>query len=195
MDSVEFGPEALVDSRVAHHCGFDIDVVDSMLGKAIPRYRDEYMGQDNRRRSCNRSRGRYNRDGHWERERDYRHQSRSHDGSPDYHKDHGRGRYDDERRSRSRSYGSASPARCSPSPRRNPSPRKTPPSRGGSPDERNRKVHSPTPKSVSPHGRATDSRSPSPRSNADVTTSFLRLIASRSLWSNWFLGILFVGMR
>ncbi|CAL5384111.1 unnamed protein product [Camellia sinensis] len=59
-------------------------------------------------------------------------------------------------------------ARRTPSPRRSPSPRRTPPSRGGSPDGRNHKECSPTPKSVSPRGRPADSRSPSRHSDADV---------------------------
>ncbi|KAI8015073.1 hypothetical protein LOK49_LG05G02965 [Camellia lanceoleosa] len=60
-----------------------------------------------------------------------------------------RPRYDDERRSRSRSY------------------ERTPPSRGGSPDGRNHKECSPTLKSVSLCGRPADSQSPSQHSNAD----------------------------
>ncbi|CAL5384119.1 unnamed protein product [Camellia sinensis] len=64
--------------------------------------------------------------------------------------------YDDERRSRSRSY------------ERRPSPRRTPPSRGGSPDGHNHKECSPTLKSVSLCGRPADSQSPSRHSNADV---------------------------
>ncbi|PSS19562.1 Serine/arginine-rich splicing factor like, partial [Actinidia chinensis var. chinensis] len=132
-----------------------------------PRYKDEYKDRDYRRRSRSRSRGRYDRDRHHVKERDYRHRSRSRSGSPDYHKGRGRGKYDDERPRRSRSVGSASPARRSPSPRRNPSPRRTPPSRGGSLDGRNGKGRSPTPKSVSPRGRRADSRSPSPLSDAD----------------------------
>ncbi|CAL5386032.1 unnamed protein product [Camellia sinensis] len=64
--------------------------------------------------------------------------------------------YDDERRSRSRSY------------ERSPSPRRTPPSRGGSPDGRNHEECSPTLKSVFLCGRPADSQSPSRHSNADV---------------------------
>ncbi|XP_058218244.1 serine/arginine-rich splicing factor SC35-like [Rhododendron vialii] len=103
-------------------------------------YRDEYRDRDYRRRSRSRSRGRYDRG----RERDYHRRSRSHSGSPDYRKNRGWGAYDDEKRSRSLSPGS---------------PR-------GSVDGRNRKERSPLPKSVSPRGRS-DSRSPSPRSDAD----------------------------
>ncbi|CAL5332805.1 unnamed protein product [Camellia sinensis] len=77
-------------------------------------------------------------------------------------------RYDDERRSRSRSYESVYPARRTPNPRRSPSPRRTPPSRGGSPDGRNHKECSPTLKSVSLCGRPADSQSPSRHSNTDV---------------------------
>ncbi|KAA8522017.1 hypothetical protein F0562_012669 [Nyssa sinensis] len=131
-----------------------------------PRYRDEYRNRDSRRRSRSRSRDRYDRDRYRGRDKDYHHRSRSLSGSPDHCKDRRRGRYDDERLSRSRSYGSDSPARRSPSPQRSPSPRKTPP-RAGTPDGRNRKECSPTPKSVSPHDRPADSQSPSPR-NSDV---------------------------
>ncbi|CAL5386024.1 unnamed protein product [Camellia sinensis] len=60
-----------------------------------------------------------------------------------------------------------SPAHRSPSPRRSPSPHKTPPSRGGSPDGRNHKERSRTPKSVSLRGRPADSRSPFRHSDAD----------------------------
>ena len=37
VDSGKFVLEALVDSEVAHRHGFDIGVVDSTLGKKIPR--------------------------------------------------------------------------------------------------------------------------------------------------------------
>ncbi|KAA8538076.1 hypothetical protein F0562_027684 [Nyssa sinensis] len=131
-----------------------------------PRYRDEYRDRDSRKRSRSRSRGRYDRDRYRGRDRDHHHRSRSDSGSPDHHKDRGRRRYDDERHSRSRSYGSASPARHSASPRRSPSLHKTPP-RGGTPDGSNRRERSPSPKSVSPRGRPADSRSPSPR-NSDA---------------------------
>ncbi|KAK4401882.1 Serine/arginine-rich splicing factor SC35 [Sesamum angolense] len=53
---------------------------------------------------------------------DYWHRSRSYSGSPDYDRGCGRRRYDDERRSRGRSFGSASPNRNL-SPRRATSPR------------------------------------------------------------------------
>ncbi|KAK2984646.1 hypothetical protein RJ640_006629 [Escallonia rubra] len=102
------------------------------------------------------------------RPRDYRHQSRSRSGSPGYRKE--RGRAKDERRSRSGSYGSASPARRSPSPGRSPSPRRTPPSRGRSPAGNSNKEGSPIPRSVSPRGRVADSRTPSPR-NSDAEVS------------------------
>ncbi|KAK3019868.1 hypothetical protein RJ639_004176, partial [Escallonia herrerae] len=107
-----------------------------------------------------RSRGRSDRDRYRGRDRDYRHRSRSRSGSPGYRKE--RGRAKDERRSRSGSYGSASPARRSPSLRRSPSPRKTPPSRGRSPAGNSNKEDSPIPRSVSPRGRVADSRTPSP---------------------------------
>ncbi|KAI8015072.1 hypothetical protein LOK49_LG05G02969 [Camellia lanceoleosa] len=51
--------------------------------------------------------------------------------------------------------------------KRSPSPHKTPPSRGGSPDGRNHKERSRTPKSVSLRGRPADSRSPFRHSDAD----------------------------
>ncbi|KAK3033895.1 hypothetical protein RJ639_033530, partial [Escallonia herrerae] len=112
-----------------------------------------------------RSRGRSDRDRYRGRDRDYRHRSRSRSGSPGYRKE--RGRAKDERRSRSGSYGSASPARRSPSPGRSPSPRRTPPSRGRSPAGNSNKEGSPIPRSVSPRGRVADSRTPSPR-NSDA---------------------------
>ncbi|XP_059631360.1 serine/arginine-rich splicing factor SC35-like isoform X3 [Cornus florida] len=131
-----------------------------------PRYRDEYRDRDYRRRSRSRSRGRYDRDRYRGRERDYRHRSRSRSGSLDYRKDHRKGRYDDERRSGSRSYGSASPARRTPSPKRSPSPRRNPP-RGGSYGGRDHEERSPTPASMSPRDRPADSWSPSPQ-NSDA---------------------------
>ncbi|MQL78131.1 hypothetical protein Taro_010545, partial [Colocasia esculenta] len=133
-----------------------------------PRYRDDYRDRDNRRRS--RSRGRHDRDRHRERERDYhrrsrsrsRSKSRSRSMSPDY-RGRGRGKYDD-RRSRSRSVDSASPARRSLTPARSPSPRRSP--REDSPERGN---HDQSPKrSVSPRDRNADSRSPSPRSSDEV---------------------------
>ncbi|KAI8015074.1 MDIS1-interacting receptor like kinase 2 [Camellia lanceoleosa] len=74
---------------------------------------------------------------------------------------------DKDYRRRSRSRSSVSPAHRSPIARRSPSPHKTPPSRGGSPDGRNHKERSRTPKSVSLRGRPADSRSPSRHSDAD----------------------------
>ncbi|XP_022855127.1 serine/arginine-rich splicing factor SC35-like isoform X2 [Olea europaea var. sylvestris] len=130
-----------------------------------PRYRDDYREKDYRKRSRSSSRGRYEKEWHRgrDRDRDYRHRNRSRSRSrsltPGYRRDHGRGKYDYERRSRSRSYGSLSP-------QRSPSPRKTT-SRGGSPDACNYIERSPTPKSVSSAHRGTDSRSPTPRSDAD----------------------------
>ncbi|XP_068313119.1 serine/arginine-rich splicing factor SC35-like isoform X2 [Pyrus communis] len=138
-----------------------------------PRYRDEYKEKDYGSRS--RSRDKYSRDRHHRSEREHRYRSRSRSASPDNRK---RGRYDDERRSRSRSYGSPK-SRRSPSPRRSsspcrsPSPRmstspRTTPSRVENVHGRNRKERSPTPKDVSPHGRRDDSPSLSPRkSDAD----------------------------
>ncbi|KAJ8541390.1 hypothetical protein K7X08_002206 [Anisodus acutangulus] len=132
-----------------------------------PRHRDHYRDRDSKRRSRSRSRsrGRYDRDQYRGRDKDYRHRSRSR--SPDHYKGRGRGKYDEDRRSRSRSHGSASPARRSPIPRRSPSPPRTAPSRDASPDGRNHKSRSPTPKSISPRGRPARSRSPLPRSDAD----------------------------
>ncbi|CAL9765536.1 unnamed protein product [Musa acuminata subsp. burmannicoides] len=77
--------------------------------------------------------------------------------SPDYSR--GRGR--DDRRSRSVSYDSASPARHSPSPERSLTPRRTPPS---SPEKGSHGERSPPSKSASPLARRTGSRSPSSRS-------------------------------
>ncbi|KAK4387729.1 Serine/arginine-rich splicing factor SC35 [Sesamum angolense] len=145
-----------------------------------PRPRD----REHRRRSRSRSRGKYERERHRGRDRDSRirsrskSRSRSRSGSPGYRRERGRGKYDDERRRRSRSYGSvdsASPARRSPSPRRSPTPNKSSPSRGESPDVRNHKDRSPTPKSVSPRGRR-DSRSPSPRSEAEATSEMFATV-------------------
>ncbi|XP_052202085.1 serine/arginine-rich splicing factor SC35-like [Diospyros lotus] len=163
----KYGPNA---ERI--HKGRILEPVSRSKGRSRsrsprPRYRDEYKDKDYRRRSRSRSRGKYDRDRQRGRERDYRHRSRSRSVSPDYRKDRGRARYDDERRSPSRSYGSASPARRSPSPQRSPSPRRTPPSRNRSPDSRNGEERSHSPKDISPQGRPADSRSPSPRSDAD----------------------------
>ncbi|KAL4352226.1 hypothetical protein GQ457_06G003490 [Hibiscus cannabinus] len=131
------------------------------------RHRDDYYrDKDYRRRSRSRSYDRYERDRYRGKERDYRPRSRSHSASPDYSKGRGRERYDDDRRSNSRSM-SASPARRSPSPRKSLSPRKASPSRGGSADRRSRDWQSPSPRSVSPRGRPADSRSPSRNSDVD----------------------------
>ncbi|GAB4845052.1 hypothetical protein Ancab_038457 [Ancistrocladus abbreviatus] len=131
-----------------------------------PRYRDDYRDRDYRRRSRSRSRSRdrYDRDRYSGRDRDRHRRSRSYSRSPDHHKDDGGSRYDDERQNRS-PYGSASPRRASPSPRKRPS-RRTP-LRDESPKGKSHE-RSPTPKSVSPRGRQADSSSPSPRkSDAD----------------------------
>ncbi|XP_073022021.1 uncharacterized protein [Primulina eburnea] len=143
-----------------------------------PRHRDGYKDKDYRKRSRSRSRGRYERERERERDggrdRDRRHRSRSRSQSqsrsrsPGFRRDHGRGKYNDERRSRSRSDGSpaASPVRRSPSPRQSPSPRRSL-SRDVSPDAKNYKERSATPKSVSPRILRDGSRSPSPGSEAD----------------------------
>lgn len=93
---------------------------------------------------------------------------------------------------------SPSPARRSPSPRRSLSPNKTPPSGGGSPDTHNIKERSPTPKSVSPHGRR-DSRSPSPRSEADVSNrSFSHILLDIELFFTvvcWIFVFFFSGIK
>ncbi|RAL40661.1 unnamed protein product [Cuscuta campestris] len=129
-----------------------------------PRYRDNYSGRESRRRSRSRSRGRYERDRYRGRERDsYRSRSRS--ASPDNHKYRGRDRYDDERHSRSRSYGSPSPGRRSYSPRKSLSPRASP--KNGSPNAGNHIERSLSPRSLSPRGRRADSRSQSPRYDVD----------------------------
>ncbi|CAH9078490.1 unnamed protein product [Cuscuta europaea] len=131
-----------------------------------PRYKDHHSsGRDYRRRSRSRSRGRYERDRYRGRERDYHYRSRSRSASPDNRKYRGRGKYDDERRSMTPSDRSVSPVRRSLSPRRSPSPRISPKER--SPIAANHNERSLTPKSVSPRGRRADSRSPSPRYEAD----------------------------
>ncbi|XP_057975502.1 serine/arginine-rich splicing factor SC35-like isoform X2 [Malania oleifera] len=165
----KYGPNAerivLPNKKKDHHKGRIVESSAKPRGRSRsrsprPRYRDEYRDKDYRRRSRSRSRGRYDRDRYHGKERDSHHRSRSRSLSPDHHKDRGRGRYHDERRSQSRSYGSASPAQRSPSPRRRPSPQRTPPS-GDSADGLKPNGHSPTP-SVSPRRRQADSRSPSP---------------------------------
>ncbi|TYH77933.1 hypothetical protein ES332_D04G190000v1 [Gossypium tomentosum] len=135
------------------------------------RHRDDYSrDRGYRRRSRSRSYDRYERDRYRGKDRDYRRRSRSRSASPDYSKGRGRGCYDDDRRSSSRSL-SASPARRSPSPRRSLTPRKASSPRGESPYRRSRDGGSPSPRSVSPRGHPADSRSPSPR-NSDVDVSF-----------------------
>ncbi|XP_011004977.1 PREDICTED: serine/arginine-rich splicing factor SC35-like isoform X1 [Populus euphratica] len=132
------------------------------------RYRDDSRDRDSRKRSRSRSRDRdrSDRDRYRAKDRDYRRRSRSRSASPDYSRGRGRSRYDDERRSSSRSRDSLSPRR-SLEPRRSYSPRKNSPVKGESPDRRSRDGGSPTPRSASPRGRPAASRSPSPR-NSDV---------------------------
>ncbi|XP_034888777.1 uncharacterized protein [Populus alba] len=129
-----------------------------------PRRRD----RDSRKRSRSRSRDRdrSDRDRYRAKDKDYRRRSRSRSASPDYSRGRGRSRYDDERRSSSRSRDSLSPRR-SLEPRRSYSPRKNSPVKGESPDRRSRDGGSPIPRSASPRGRPAASRSPSPR-NSDV---------------------------
>ncbi|XP_034921077.1 uncharacterized protein [Populus alba] len=129
-----------------------------------PRRRD----RDSRKRSRSRSRDRdrSDRDRYRAKDKDYRRRSRSRSASPDYSRGRGRSRYDDERRSSSRSRDSLSPRR-SLEPRRSYSPRKNSPVKGESPDRRSRDGGSPIPRSASPRGRPAVSRSPSPR-NSDV---------------------------
>ncbi|URD88284.1 RNA recognition motif containing protein [Musa troglodytarum] len=140
----KYGPNA---ERI--HKGRIVEVIPKTRGKSRsrsprPRYRDSYRDRDYRRRSRSRSRGRYESDRYNDRERDYHHRSRS--ASPDYSR--GRGR--DDRRSRSVSYDSASPARHSRSPERSPTPRRTPPS---SPEKGSHGERSPPSKSASPLAR------------------------------------------
>ncbi|KAI4375620.1 hypothetical protein MLD38_013470 [Melastoma candidum] len=102
------------------------------------RHRDDYRDRDylRRSRSRSRSRDRYDRDRHRGRDKEERRHRRTRSPScspsPDYHKDR-KGRYDDERRSRSPSQDSP-PSRHSPSSHRSPSPRKSPSPRDESPD-------------------------------------------------------------
>ncbi|XP_050382469.1 serine/arginine-rich splicing factor SC35-like [Argentina anserina] len=129
------------------------------------RYRDDYRDRHYRRRSRSRSWDRYERDRYRHgRDRDYRRRSRSLSASPDYYRSRGRGRYDDDSRSRSpirsRSFDNASPARRSLTPRRSLSPLSR--SRSVSPYGRSPAGRSPASRSVSPRGRRY-SRSPSPR--------------------------------
>ncbi|KAF2309183.1 hypothetical protein GH714_001102 [Hevea brasiliensis] len=81
------------------------------------RYRDDNRDRDHRRKSRSRSLDRYDRDRYRGRDKDNRRRSRSRSASPDYSRGRGRARYDDERRSSSRSVDSASPVRRSLSPR------------------------------------------------------------------------------
>ncbi|KAG4152979.1 hypothetical protein ERO13_D04G154700v2 [Gossypium hirsutum] len=68
------------------------------------RHRDDYSrDRGYRRRSRSRSYDRYERDRYRGKDRDYRRRSRSRSASPDYSKGRGRGCYDDDRRSSSRS--------------------------------------------------------------------------------------------
>ncbi|GAB2224265.1 hypothetical protein Droror1_Dr00005017 [Drosera rotundifolia] len=127
-----------------------------------PRYRDDYRDRAYRRRSRSRSGDRYERDRYRGREKGDRYRSRSYSRSPNPRRSDTRGRYDDERRSGS-AYESPSPRGGSRSPRKSPS-RRTP-VRNETPD---RRARSPTPKSISPRGRPVDSRSLSPKSDADV---------------------------
>ncbi|KAG6782019.1 hypothetical protein POTOM_011406 [Populus tomentosa] len=134
-------------------------------------YRDDSRDRDSRKRSRSRSRDRdrSDRDRYRAKDKDYRRRSRSRSASPDYSRGRGRSRYDDERRSSSRSRDSLSPRR-SLEPRRSYSPRKNSPVKGESPDRRSRDGGSPIPRSASPRGRPAASRSPSPR-NSDVDVS------------------------
>ncbi|CAA6665041.1 unnamed protein product [Spirodela intermedia] len=144
-----------------------------------PRHRDDYKDRDHRRRSRSRSRsrsrGRYERDRYSTRQRDHprhssrsrsrsrslsRSQSRSRSMSPGEYKGRGGGKFG-ERRNRSRSIDSASPARRSPSPERSLSPRKSP---GENSPEKGDGDRSPV-RSVSPKLQKADSRSPSPHSS------------------------------
>ncbi|KAF5731937.1 putative serine/arginine rich splicing factor [Tripterygium wilfordii] len=144
------------------------------------RYRDDYRDRDYRRSRRSRSYDRHDLDRHRGRDRDVRRRSRSRSASPDYSRGRGGGRYDEDRRSASRSIDrSASPVRRGRSPRRSPSPRRslsprrnlspsrTPPSRGKSPENRSLNGHSPTPRSASPRLRPAASQSPSPQ-NSDA---------------------------
>ncbi|KAK9007818.1 hypothetical protein V6N11_074735 [Hibiscus sabdariffa] len=124
---------------------------------------DHYRDRDYRRRSRSRSYDRYERDRYHGKDRDSRRRSRSRSASPVHSKGRGRGRYDDDRRSISRSR-SVSPARRSPTPQKSPSLRKASPPRGESADRRSRDGRSPSPRSVSPRGRPADRRSRDGRS-------------------------------
>nr|QMX85232.1 serine/arginine-rich protein SC18 [Dimocarpus longan] len=157
----KYGPNA---ERI--HKGKTSETSSKMRGRSrshSPRPRD----RDYRKRSRSRSRDRHDREKYRGRERDHRPRSMSHSASPDRHKYRGRERYDEEPCSWSRSYGSASPARHSPSSKRSPSPHRTP-NRSESPGGRNCNESSPALKSVSPRGQPALSPSPSPhRSRVD----------------------------
>ncbi|KAG8500421.1 hypothetical protein CXB51_002774 [Gossypium anomalum] len=155
-----------LDGRVVD--GREITVQFAKYGPNAERmHRDDYSrDRDYRRRSRSRSYDRYERDRYRGKDRDYRRRSRSRSASPVHSKGRGRGCYDDDRRSSSRSL-SASPARRSPSPRRSLTPHKASSPRGESPYRRSRDGGSPSPRSVSPRGHPADSRSPPPR-NSDV---------------------------
>ncbi|CAL9770948.1 unnamed protein product [Musa acuminata subsp. burmannicoides] len=143
----KYGPNA---ERI--HKGRIVEEVPRTSGRSRsrsprPRYRDREYKRRSRSRSRSRSRGRHERDRYHDRERGYRRSSRSPSVSPDYRRYSDRGKYDDERRSRSRSYSSGSPIRRSPSPKRSSSPHSTP--RKGSADEKNHEPSSHS-RSVSP---------------------------------------------
>ncbi|THU53129.1 hypothetical protein C4D60_Mb10t11160 [Musa balbisiana] len=141
----KYGPNA---ERI--HKGRIVEEVPRTRGRSRSRSpRPRYRDREYKRQSRSRSRGRHERDRchDRERERDYCRSSRSPSVSPDYRRHSGRGKYDDERRSRSRSYSSGSPACCSPSPKRSSSPHSTP--RKGSADEKNHEPSSRS-RSVSP---------------------------------------------
>ncbi|CAL1370437.1 unnamed protein product [Linum trigynum] len=123
---------------------------------------DSYREKDYRKRSRSRSLDRYERERyHSSKDRGYhKRSSRSRSVSPDYARGRGRSRYDDDRRSASRSI-SRSPRRLSPSPRRSVSPLKASP-KDESPDRRIQAARSP---SASPQDRPVVSRSPSLRNS------------------------------
>ncbi|KAE8670053.1 Serine/arginine-rich splicing factor 2 [Hibiscus syriacus] len=131
------------------------------------RHRDDHY-KDADYRSRSRSYDRSEHDRYRGKDRDSRRRSRSRSDSPIHSKGRGRRRYDDDRRSSSRSR-SASPARRSPSPRKSPSPRRASPPRGESPDRRSRSGRSRSPRNVSPRGespvrQSRGGQSPSPQS-------------------------------
>ncbi|KAL0335123.1 UNVERIFIED_CONTAM: Serine/arginine-rich splicing factor SC35 [Sesamum radiatum] len=133
----KYGPHA---ERI--HDGRIVEKLPQCRGRSrsrSPRRRSQdgyYEDRDYRRRYRSRSMHRH------EHKRDYWHRSRSYSGSPDYDRGCGRRRYDDERRSRGRSFGSASP-------NRNLSPRRATSPRIGSP-RRHSHRHSITPVPLQP---------------------------------------------